>query len=78
MEEIAEAVRKLHNNHAGGPSCIRGEHLRGWLGGGNYRGIALVEVILKLRGAGASVPPIARNATTNYLFCLLEYEVQIN
>eukprot|EP00978_Attheya_sp_CCMP212_P026391 scaffold86708_cov48-Attheya_sp.AAC.1 len=31
-----------------------------------------------LRGGGGSGPPIARNATTNYLFCLLEYEVQIN
>eukprot|EP00978_Attheya_sp_CCMP212_P026821 scaffold88940_cov68-Attheya_sp.AAC.2 len=56
MEEIAEAVRKLHNNHSGGPSGIRGEHLKGWLakaklegsGSGNYRGIGLVEVIWKL------------------------------
>eukprot|EP00978_Attheya_sp_CCMP212_P004374 scaffold9520_cov45-Attheya_sp.AAC.3 len=27
-----------------------------------------------LRGGGGSGPPIARNATTNYLFCLLDYE----
>jgi hypothetical protein len=91
MEEIAEAVKKLRNNRSGGPSGIRGEHLKGWLarahleegdssnwlrlvelvqlafrtgelpdqmawsvmvllpkGGGDYRGIGLVEVIWKL------------------------------
>eukprot|EP00978_Attheya_sp_CCMP212_P034080 scaffold141091_cov56-Attheya_sp.AAC.1 len=92
MEDIAEAaVRKLRNNRSGGPSGIRGEHLKGWLtkaeleggdssnwrklvelvqlafetgeiqeamawslmillhkGGGDYRGIGLVEVVWKL------------------------------
>ena len=29
--EIADAVKRLHNNRSGGPSGIRGEHLKGWL-----------------------------------------------
>jgi hypothetical protein len=89
-EEIADAVKRLRNNRSGGPSGIRGEHLKGWLaaaeagrddtlwqklvyliqhafetgeipdamawsvmvllpkGGGDFRGIGLVEVIWKV------------------------------
>eukprot|EP00978_Attheya_sp_CCMP212_P028132 scaffold96327_cov32-Attheya_sp.AAC.1 len=51
MEEIAEAVRKLRNNRAGGPSGIRGEHLKGWLakaeleGGDSSNWRKLVELV---------------------------------
>ena len=39
-DKIAEAVKKLRRNRAGGPSRIRAEHLKGWLAAAKRGGLA--------------------------------------